>query len=153
MNGIRDSNFIPYFSAYFISFWLKIMSERGFLTFWIFLLSFSEFSSLGWVWAKFGSKFLFFFSFSAYQISFWLKIMPKWGFLIFWILLLFFSEFSCPGRVWTDFETKFFFHFLGLSNPVLAKNIARKTFFNFLIFFAIFFGIFLPGLSIYGIRD
>ena len=42
---------------------------------------------------------------------------------------------------------KFFSLFLGLSDPVLAKNNAGKRFFNFLIFFAIFFGIFFPRPS------
>ena len=48
---------------------------------------------------------------------------------------------------------KFFSRFLGLSHPILAKNNARKKFFNFLNFFAIFFVIFLPGLRMNEIRD
>ena len=88
----------------------------------------------------------FFFSFSAYIILFWLKIMPEIGFLIFWLFLLFFSEFSCPGRVWTEFATKIFFSlFLGLYQPVLAKNNAGKCFFNFLKFFAILLEFSCPG--------
>ena len=80
--------------------------------------------------------------------------MPRRGLIIFWIFLLFFSKFSCPGRVWTEFGTKiFFFLFFGLSHLVLAKNIAGKRFYNFLNFFTIFFGIFLPGSSTNGIRD
>jgi len=39
---------------------------------------------------------------------------------------------------------KFFSLFLGLSHPVLAKNIAGKSVFNFLNFFAILFRNFLP---------
>ena len=62
--------------------------------------------------------------------------MLERGFLIFKIFLLFFLEFSCPGRVRTEFQTKIFCIFFGLSHPVLAKNIAGKSFFNF---FAIFF--------------
>ena len=46
----------------------------------------------------------------------------------------------------------FFSLFLGLSHPVLDRNIVGKRFF-FLIFFAIFFGIFLSGSSVNGIRD
>ena len=48
---------------------------------------------------------------------------------------------------------KFFPLFLRLSHPILAKNNAGKGFFNFLNFFAIIFGIFLPGSSVNGIRD
>ena len=62
MNGIRKSNFFPSFSAYPIPFWLKIMLERGFLIFSIFLLFFSEFSCLGRVRTEFGSKIFFSFS-------------------------------------------------------------------------------------------
>ena len=79
--------------------------------------------------------------------------MPERGFLNFWIFFLFFSEFSSPRRVWTKFGNKFFFLFFGLSHPVLAKNNAGKSFFNFLIFFSIFFGILLSGSSVNGIRD
>ena len=56
-------------------------------------------------------------------------------FLIFAIFLLFFLEFSSPGRVGTEFGTKIFSPFLGLSHPVLDRNIARKRFFNFFNFF------------------
>ena len=45
------------------------------------------------------------------------------------------------------------FHFFGLSHPVWAKNNAGKRFYNFLNFFAIFFGIFLPGSSMNGILE
>ena len=95
-----------------------------------------------------------FFSFSTYVIPIWLKIMPEWSFLILWIFLLFFSEFSCRGRVRTEFGTKFFFSlFLDLSHPVLVRNNVGSVFFNFMIFFAIFFGIFLPRSSMNGIQD
>ena len=80
--------------------------------------------------------------------------MPERGFLIFWISLLFCLEFSLPGSSMSGiWNYDFFFLFLSLSNIVLARNIARKRFFNFLNFFAIFFGIFLPGSSLNGIRD
>ena len=96
---------------------------------------------------------IFFVSFLDYLIPSGLEIMPERGFLIFWILLLFFSEFSSTGRVWAEFEPKLFRRFLGLSYPVLAENNTEKKFFNFLSFFAIFFGIFLPRSSMNGIRD
>ena len=128
------------------------MPERGFLIFWIFLLFFSEFSCPGRVLTKFRTK-IFFVSFSAYLILFWLKIMPK-EVLIFWIFWLFFSQFSSRGRVWTEFGTNFFFFlFPSLSHPVFARNNAGMRFFNMLNFFAIYFGIFLPGLSMNGIWD
>ena len=56
MNGIWDENFFVSFSAYLIPFVLKIMPDRGFLIFWIFLLFFSEFSSMGRVWTEFETK-------------------------------------------------------------------------------------------------
>ena len=123
------------------------MLELSFLIFWFFLLFVSYFSCLGRVWTEFGTTF-FFLSFLAYLIPVCLKIMPERGFIIFWIFLLIFSEFFCPGRVWTEFGIKIFFYFFGLSHPVLAKNIARKKFYNFLNSFTIFFGIFLPESSL-----
>ena len=71
------------------------------------------------------------------------------GFLVFWIFLLFILEFSCRGRVWTEFGNNFFSPFLGLSHAVLLGTNTRKRFFNF---FAISFGIFLPGSNMNGIR-
>ena len=122
------------------------MREIGFLS---FLLFFLEFSCPGRVWTEFGTKF-FFFSFTAYIIPFWLKIMLE---RVFLNSLPFFSKFSCPGRLWTKFGTKIFFPFLSLYHPVLTINNARKWFFNFLNFFAIFFVIFFPGSSMNGVRD
>ena len=78
-------------------------------------------------------------------MPFWLGILLKRGFLIFWIFLLFFSEFYCRVEYERISGLKFFSPFLGLSHPVLAKNNAGKRFFDFLNFFAIFFGILLPG--------
>ena len=48
MNRIQVENFFLSFSAYLIPFWLKIMSERGFLIFCFFIF-FSEFSCPGLV--------------------------------------------------------------------------------------------------------
>ena len=48
---------------------------------------------------------------------------------------------------------KFRFHFFSLSHPVFGKNNGGKRFYNFLNFFAIFFGIFLPGSSMNGILE
>ena len=44
-------------------------------------------------------------------------------------------------------EVKFSFLFLGLSHPVLAKNNAGKSFFNFLNFLAFFFRNFLARVE------
>ena len=54
-----------------------------------------------------------------------------------------------------EFRPKIFSLFLGLSHPVLDRNIVGKRFFflNFFNSFAIFFGIFLSGSSVNGIRD
>ena len=125
------------FSACLIPFWLKIMSEKGFLILSIYLLFFSEFSCPSRVWTEFGSK-IFFLSFSAYLIPFWLKIMLQSGFKFFEFFYYFFRNFL--GRV--EYErhsgVKFFSLFLGLSHPVLAKNNIGKRFFNFFNFFALF---------------
>ena len=43
--------------------------------------------------------------------------------------------------------------FYGVSHPILAKNNAKKGFFNFLNFFAIFIRIFFPRSSMNGIRN
>ena len=97
----------------------------------------------------------FFLSFSPYLFPFWLKIMPERGFffLIFEFFCYFFQNFL--PRVVYEWNSglNFFFLLFGLSHPVLAKNNAGKRFFNFLNFFAIFLGIFLPWSSMNGIRD
>ena len=131
----------------------KSNSEKRFSNFLIFYTIFIGIFLL-WLGTNKIQDSNFFFSFSAYLIPFWLKIMPERGFLIFCIFLLFFSEFSSPGRVWMEIGAKFFSSlFFGLSTPVLAKNKSGKRFFNFLIFFSIFFETFLPGPSMNGIAD
>ena len=62
----------------------------------------------------------------------------------------FFQNFLARFAYERNSEQNFFFLFLGLSQPVLAKNNAGKRFFNF---FAIFFEIFLHGSSMNEIRD
>ena len=124
-----------------------------FFNFWIFLLLFLEFSCLGRVGTEIGTKF-FFFTFSVYLILVSIEILLEWCF--YFILLgfvLFFLEFSCLGRVGKEFGTKIFSLFLGLSHLGLEWNNARMMFFNFLNFFSIFFGIFLPRLGRNGIWD
>jgi len=74
-------------------------------------------------------------------------------FLIFTIFLLFFSKFLALVEYERNSVLKFFSRFLGLSLPVLAKNNARKRFLNFLNLVSIFFGIFLRGSGLNGIRD
>ena len=152
MNGIRDKNFFPSSSSYLIPPWLKIMPGKGFIIFRIFLIFFSEFSCLGRVWTEFGIK-IFFSLFRPISFPFWLRIMSKRGFVIFWIFLLLFSEFSCRVEYKWNSGLKFFSHFLFLPHHVLAKNNTRKRFYNFLNFFNIFLGIFLPGSIINEIRD
>ena len=80
--------------------------------------------------------------------------MSERGILIF---LIFFTIFFWNILAQVEYEwnsgQKFFSLFLGLCQPVLAKNNTRKRFLIFLIFFAIFFKIFLPGSSMKGIRD
>ena len=148
INGIRDINFFLSFSAYLISFWLKIMPERGFLIFQIFLLFFSEFSCPGRLWTEFGTK--IFLSFLAFLNPFWLKIIPEKGFLIY---CYFFRNFLGRVEYERNSKLKFLSLFLGLSHPLLAKNNAGRRFFNFLNIFAIFFGIFKLGWGRNRIRD
>ena len=128
------------------------MPERSFLIFWIFLLFFSEFSCPGWVWTEFWTK--IFFSLSRPIASrFGYKKWWKEVFEFFQIFCYFFQNFLARVENERNLRLKFFSIFFSLSHPVLAKNYAGKTFFNFLNFFAIFFGIFLPGSSINRIRD
>ena len=107
MNGIRDESFFPSFSVYLIPFWLKIIPERGFFIFWIFLLIFSEFFFPGRVWTEFGTKFFFsFFGLSHPDLA--KSNTEKW-FFNFSNFFSIFSEISSSGRVWTKFGTKIFF--------------------------------------------
>jgi len=79
--------------------------------------------------------------------------MPERDVLIFEFFCEFFRNFLAWVEYVRNSGLKFFSLFLGLSHPVLAKNNTGKWFFNFLNFFAISFGIFLPGSSMDGIRD
>ena len=74
-------------------------------------------------------------------------------FKFFEFFLLFFSEFSCRGPVSAEFGPKIFF---SLSRPIsssFGEKYCLKEVFSFFNFFAIFFGIFLPGSSMNGIWD
>ena len=76
---------------------------------------------------------------------------------IFFLISEFFCNFFRNFLARVEYERnsrqKFFSPFLVLSHLVLAKNNAGKRCFNFLTFYAILFGIFLPGSSMNGIRD
>ena len=73
--------------------------------------------------------------------------------MIFLIFLLFFWNILARVLYERNSGVKFCFHFFDLSHPVWAKNNTGKWFYNFLNFFAIFFGIFLPGSSMNGILE
>ena len=154
MNGIREKIFFLSFSVYLILFWLKIMLERGFLIFSIFLLFFSEFSSPGRVWTEFGTNFFFslFLGLSLLGLTQTVLDRNNTGINFFNLLNLFWN-FLARVEHEQNSGLKFFSLFLGLSHPVLAKNINGKSFFNFLNFLSIFLGIFLPGSSMNGIGD
>ena len=79
--------------------------------------------------------------------------MPERGFSIFEFFCYLVQNFLNRVEYERNSGVKFFFLFLGLSHPFLARNNAGKRFFNVLNFFTIFFGIFLPGSSLNGIRD
>ena len=152
MNGIRDLNFVFFFSADLIPFWLKIWLGRGFIIFSIFYYLFRNFLARVEYERNSGLKFCFhFFGLSHPVLA---KNKSGKGFYSF---LNFFSYFFRNFLVRVEYEQnsglKFCFHFFGLSDPVLAKNNAGKRFYNFLNFFTIFCGIFLPGSRMNEIRD
>ena len=100
-----------------------------------------------------GIKSKIFFSFTAYLIPLWLNIMLKRGFLIFFDFFLYFiRNFLARVEYERNSGLKFFSLFPRLSHPILAKNNAGKSFFNFLNFLAIFFGISFHGSSMKGIQ-
>ena len=80
-------------------------------------------------------------------------VLDRNNFFNFLNFFSFFLEFSSSGWVGTEFGSKISLSLSGPSHPVLAKNNAGMRFFNFLNFSATFFGIFLPGSSMNGIRD
>ena len=63
------------------------------------------------------------------------------------IYLFIFSEFLARFDYERNSGIKFFYRFLGLSHPVLAKNIAGKRFFSFFEFFCYFFWNFLTRVK------
>ena len=128
------------------------MSERGFLIFSIYLLFFSEFSCPSWVWTEVGSKFFFFLFLSLSHPVLAINNAGKsFFFYNFEFFCYFFRNFL--SRVKYERNSGLLF---SLSWPItsrLARNSAEKRFFYFLNYFAIFFGILLPGLSMNGIQD
>ena len=122
----------------------KNNARMRFFNFWIFLLSFSEFSSSGRVWTEFGTR--IFFSFSH-------PISPCFGRKkccngVFSIFLLFFFRIFCPDQVWTEFGTKIFFSlFRPISSPYWLKIMPEKGFLIFLIFFFYVFQNFLARVE------
>ena len=95
------------FSTYLIPFWLEITPERGFFIFWIFLLFFSQFSSLAEYERNSGLNFFFLFLSLSHPVL--AKNNAGKRFLIFWFFFLLFLEFSYLDRVWTEFGTKILF--------------------------------------------
>ena len=78
--------------------------------------------------------------------------MPERGFFNFLkFYAIFFRNFLIRVVYERNSGLKFLSLFPGLSHPVLARNNAGKRFLKFSNFFAIFFGIFLPGSSMIGI--
>src|SRR6266702_549620 len=92
MNGIRDKNFFLAFSAYLISFWLKIISERGFSIFATFCYLFQNF--LAWVEYERNSEVKFFSLFLGLSHPVLAKInIGKRFFNFFKIFAIFFGIF------------------------------------------------------------
>ena len=141
------------FSDYLIPFWLKIMPERGFLIFWIFLLFFSEFSSRVEYERNSGLKFFFLFlglsNLVLAKNNAWKRFFNFLNFFAFF----FFQNFLPLVEYERNLGLKFFSPFLNLSHPVLAINNAGKRFFSFFYIFFFFFEIFLPESSMNGIQN
>ena len=131
----------------------KKIAGKRFYNFRLFLIFFWEFSCPGRVWTEFGIKIFFFSLFYPISLSLWLKIMPGRGFFIFQIFCYFFRNFLARVEYKRNSGLKFFSHFLSLTHQDFAKNNVGKRFFYFFNFFTIFFGIFLPGSTMNGIRD
>ena len=112
-----------------------------------------EFSSSSWVGTEFGSK-IFFSLFLGLSHPVLAKNNAGNRFFNFFqFFWYFFRNFLAQAEFEQNSELKFFSLFLGLSHLVLAKTNEGKRFFHLLNFFAIFFVIFLPGLSMNGIRE
>ena len=140
------------FSAYLIPVLAKNNAGNRFSNFLNFFAIFFGIFLPGWEQTEFGTK-IFFSRFWPISSRFGKKIMSGIGFLIFWIFLLFFSEFSCRVEYKRNSGLKFSSPFLFLPHQVLATDNAGKRLYNFLNFLTIFFGIFLPGSTLNGIRD
>ena len=127
------------------------MPERGFFIFWIFWLFFGNFLARAENERNSGLKFFSLFLGLSHPVS----AKNNAGKRFFNLLNFCYFFRNCLARVEYERNSglKFFSRFLGLSHPVSAKTNAGMRFFCFLIFFAIIFGIFLPGSSMNGIRD
>ena len=93
------------FSAYLISFWLKIRPERVFLIFFNFLaIFFRNFLAKVENEQNSGQNFFSLFLGLSHHVLAKNKAGKR-----FFNFLLSFSEFSCSGRVWMEVGTKIFF--------------------------------------------
>jgi len=137
--------------SYLIPFWLEIMSGRGFIFFWIYLLFFRNFLARVEYERNSGLKFFFLF-FGLYLSVLAKNIAGKWFYNFLNFFTIFFRNFFVRVEYERNSGLKFCFHFYVRYHPFLARNIAWKRFYNFLNLFTIFFGIFLPGSSMNGIR-
>ena len=88
--------FIFSFSSYLISFWTKIMPERGFLIFEFFCYFFRNFLPQVEYERNLGLNFFSFFHVLSHPVLAKKKNAEK-SFLIFWIFLLFFFGIFKPG--------------------------------------------------------
>ena len=150
----RSIIFFLSFSAYLIPFWQKIMPEIGFFIF-LFFFSYFFLNFLARIEYERNSGLKFVSLFLCLSHPILAKNNAEKCFFNFLNFLAIFFRISFHGSSMNGIQVwNFFFLFLGQSHPILAKNNDGKGFFNFLNFFAIlFFGIFLPGTSVNGIRD
>ena len=140
------------FSSYLISFWLKIMPERGILIFLIFYYIFRNF--LARVEYERNSGLKFFFLFHDLSNPVLAKNNAEKRFFNFLISFSFFLRIFLLGSSMNGIrDLNFFLPFSAYLIPFWLKLMPKRGVFYFLNFFAIFFGIFFPGSSMNGIRD
>ena len=120
------------------------MPKRGFLTFWSFLVFFSECSCPGRVRPEFGTKIFSLLLGQSHPV--WAKNSARnegFSFFSFFHIL---TEFSFPGWVWTKFGAKiFFFSFSAYLIPFWLKIMLEWCFLICWIFFLFFAEFSYPG--------
>ena len=128
MNGIRNKNFFLHFSAYLISFWQKIMSERGFFNFSNFFCYFFR-NFLVWVEYERNSGVKFFSLFLGLSRPVLAKNNIGNRFFNFFNFFCYFSRnFHARVEFERNSEVNFFFSFLAYLIPFWLKIMSESGF-------------------------